>query len=229
MRSATPMVTLERCGATRSRKPGARSLGAAASVLLGLVLSLAGAPSQQAMAEAGVATPTWLGVPDGDAHTAVAELEARLVRRQGGEWVIVSLAPRGAGGPAELAPPASPAASDGGAVADLSDYVAVQSTLHEYERAIEKRDAARLSQVWMMNPAEQAHFQYLFDESRSISVSIEDSDIDLDGDRASMRFAQRFVVSRRGDAPRGFKRRSYRALFASDAAGSWDIDAVLEK
>jgi hypothetical protein len=188
-------------------------------------IALLWTPALSALADAGPAVPSWLAVPEEGDHATLSELEADLVRRQGGEWVIVRLAPRSEA--TAIAPPAAP--SSGDPLAELSDYVAVQSALAEYERAIEKRDAGRLAQVWMMNPTEQAQFQYLFDESRSISVFIEDSNINVSGDRASLRFAQRFVVSRRGDAPRRFKRRSHRSLFASDAPGSWDIDKVLDQ
>jgi len=209
-------------GATDRRGRRLARLGAAVAAL-----TLGWTPAPSALADAGPAVPSWMEVPAEGHRATVSQLEAELVRRQGGEWVIVSLTPRST--LVEESPPAAPASMGGDPMASVSDYVAVQSALAEYEHAIERRDSARLAQVWMMNPAEQAHFQYLFDESRSISVSIEDSNINLQGDRASLRFAQRFEVSRRGDAPRGFKRRSHRALFASDAAGSWDLESVLEK
>lgn len=191
--------------------------------LMGLLLWAAPAASEANF------DASWLGYdPARKASSAAAELEAELVRRVGGEWVIVSLGPLRPEPPAAPAPPASPASSSTRARASVTDYVGVQTTLREYEHAMEKRDAARMSRVWIMNPAELAHIEWLFEESASISVRIDDSNIQIDGDQASMRFAQTLVASRRSASPH-FRRRSTRTLFASDHAGSWEIDAVLEK
>ena len=204
------------------RDAGLPSVSTAALVaMLGLVL---GTPL--ASADTKSFDASWLGYDPSRSSSAAAELEAQLMRRAGGEWVIVSLGPRVPETPQTPLPPAAPAADTPRSTASVTDYIGVQATLREYERALEKRDAALLARVWIMNPSELAQFEWLFGESAAISVSIDDSDIEIDGDRASMRFAQTFVVSRRSPH---FGRRSSRSLVARDAAGSWELDTILDQ
>lgn len=199
-------------------------LGAAGALLLGMAGAVL--PASPASAEPGF-DASWLGYDPADARSASTPLEAKLMRRAGGEWVIVQLGPPESAVPAALAAlPAAPAPDALHAPSSVGDYVGVQAALRDYERAFERRDAALLSRVWIMNRSEMDQIERLFSESGSISVSIDDSDIQIDGDGASVRFAQTLTASRHSAFPR-FRRRSPRSLVASDAAGSWDLDSLL--
>jgi hypothetical protein len=158
------------------------------------------------------------------ARPGVASLQAELVRRRGGEWVIVSLTPRErAQGDREstraLAEAAGPFASD--------EHPELRAALREYERAFERRDAERLALVWIMNPYERVQLRQLFDKSAAIAVSIEDTALVVEGDRASLEFDQRIAVSTRPPLARAFGRASQRVLVAHDAQGNWGLDQIL--
>lgn len=146
---------------------------------------------------------------------SVASLQADLVRRQSGEWVIVSLAPsdhstttRSGSEPREV------------------DAKGLQATLREYEHAFEQRDADRLSQVWLMNPYERNAVEELFAWSSMVAIAIEFMMIDVSGDRAHLDFKQEFVMSSRPRVATLARRAFERALAAHDAQGAWDIDSL---
>jgi hypothetical protein len=158
------------------------------------------------------------------ARPGVASLHAELVRRRGGEWVIVSLTPRErVQGDREstraLAEAAGPFASD--------EHPELRAALREYERAFERRDAERLALVWIMNPYERVQLRQLFDKSAAIAVSIEDTALVVEGDRASLEFDQRIAISTRPPPARAFGRASQRVLVAHDAQGNWGLDQIL--
>lgn len=200
------------------------------------------APSESAATasdgETPAAAPRRGAAPESDAATAdvdpsvapssarpgVASLQAELVRRRGGEWVIVSLTPRErAQGDREssraLAEAPGPSASD--------EHPELRAALREYERAFERRDAERLALVWIMNPYERVQLQQLFDKSAAIAVSIEDTALVVEGDRASLEFDQRIAISTRRPLARALGRASQRVLVAHDAHGNWGLDEIL--
>jgi hypothetical protein len=145
-------------------------------------------------------------------HTNVASLRAELIKRQGGEWVILRLSPQTADDP--LA--GSQKATDG-------ESEALHEALRKYELAFESRDVDRLGQIWLMNPYERDLIEELFAWTSLVAISIDTHDVRLDGDRARMDFDQRFVLSARPRVPDLARRAFVRALAASDAAGAWDI------
>lgn len=166
-----------------------------------------------------------LGLHAGRSTASAAYIEADLIRRHGGEWVIVSLTSSGsgAGRPGML-----PAASPGAAAAAPVDAAEVRKVLREYERAFERRDAVRLARVWIMNPSERLRVQRLFDRSDAIAVSIRDADVVVDGNRASLAFDQRFVVSGQPTGSGGHSRALRRALAARDSLGNWALEDVAD-
>jgi hypothetical protein len=148
---------------------------------------------------------------------SVASLQAEMVRRQGGEWVIVNLAP----GVRNRAPRKLNAPSEAvGAELDRA--------LLEYERAFEERDVDRLAQVWLMNPYEREALEELFAWSSMVAISIDALQVDMDGNRAHLDFDQKFVMSSRPRVATLARRAFERALAAHDAQGGWDIDTLRE-
>ncbi len=149
-----------------------------------------------------------------------ARLQALLIRRGGGEWVIVSLTAL-----AETAHPGLPVArstaSRSASGAPEMEKPTIRAVLRDYERAIEGRDARRLAQVWIMNPFEREHMRRLFEESRVISVSVEETNLEIDGDRALLLFDQQLTASRQRRFARAFKRGFQRTLAARDRLGNW--------
>ena len=162
-----------------------------------------------------------LGLHPGRGTASAAYIEADLIRRRGGEWVIVSLT---SSGPAADRTGMPRALSTGAAVpADDSE---VLELLREYERAFERRDAVRLARVWIMNPSERIRVQRLFDRSDAIAVSIRDADVVVNGNRASLAFDQRFVVSSQSGGSGAHSRAQRRALAARDSLGNWTLEDV---
>jgi hypothetical protein len=198
----------------------------AAALLLGgtgLVLACAAAPPPSRSAQ----PAPQLSAHDRDAlpppalfrRTATvrsSHVEAELVRRGGGEWVIVRLEPQALGGAATAAPAAR---------ASLAD-AALEELLQAYERAFEERDEAGLAQVWLMNPSERHHVGRMFRESDGISVAISDPVVRVDGDRARLEFDQRFSLVRAPRISRAFSNAYRRALAASDAVGNWALESL---
>jgi hypothetical protein len=176
-------------------------------------------PEAEPVAEAQpVSTP--LSWTDPGERVSVAQLRADLVRRQGGEWVIVNLAPSDG-------PPASARA-----VADQPEdpvHVELLAALTEYEHAFEERDAERLGQIWLMNPYEQERLTELFSWTSMVDISIESLTADVRGDRARMDFEQQFVMAARPRVATLARRAFVRALAAHDAAGAWDIESLRQK
>lgn len=196
-----------------------RSLGLPRCVLLIAPLVAAGLPLPAGADPVdGPQEGTTPGQGQVSVQASAAHLEAELLRRMGGEWVIVGLAP--------LEPDPDPLAGDDRA--DPADRVAVQAALHEYRSALESRNEMRLARVWIMNPAELAQVQHLFAGSESIRVSLEDLDLSIAGDRASARFLQQVVVSQRPWWSLALRPASWRSLFARDETGTWALEDVVE-
>ena len=107
-----------------------------------------------------------------------------------------------------------------------TDTEALQATLREYEHAFEKRDADRLSQVWLMNPYERDAVEELFAWSSMVAIAIDSLMIDVRGDRAHLDFQQQFVMSSRPRIATLARRAFERALAAHDAQGAWDINSL---
>lgn len=159
-----------------------------------------------------------VGEPDPTA-LGVFELEADLLRRHGGEWVIVRLA---------VPDRTGPQAPGSRAPGESADAAPVRAALEEYRLALESRDSARLGRVWIMNPNERANVQRLFGQSAAVAVRIDDPVVRVDGDRARVRFDQQLMVSD-GSELSARLRSGWRSLFAHDAVGSWTLDEVLEE
>lgn len=149
-------------------------------------------------------------------RTSVARLQADLVRRRGGEWVIVSLVP--IEGPDSV--------KRMGLAPDDAERMRLEATLTEYEHAFEKRDANRLSQVWLMNPYERERLIELFSWTSMVDISIDSLVLQIRGDRARLDFEQQFVMAARPRVANLARRAFVRALAAHDAAGAWDIDSL---
>lgn len=145
-------------------------------------------------------------------HTS--QMEAQLVRRDRGEWLIVRMTES----PQEAAPPV-PSRGNG------PDEQELLATLAAYERALENRDEGALSQVWAMNPTERSAMERMFERGERISVRISDPAIAVSGDRASMAFQQRFAMAG-GPGSSRIARLYWRALAASDSVGSWALDTL---
>lgn len=193
-----------------------RSLGLLRCLLLTAPLAAAG------LALPAGAEPEAMGVAEREASDGVqvtsARLEAELLRRMGGEWVIVSLTP--------LAPDPVPlSAEDPQTAADRSG---VQAALHAYRSALESRDPLMLARVWIMNPAEQEQVQRLFAGSQSIRVTLEDPEVVVVSDRALARFQQRVVVSERPWWSLALRPASWRSLLARDETGTWALEDVVD-
>jgi hypothetical protein len=144
-----------------------------------------------------------------------AQMRADLVRRDAGEWVIVRLEPGEA-----------PAAGPAPAPLQPADEREIRRALDAYERAFEERDASGLSRVWVMNPAERSSVERMFDQGGSISVSISEVAIEVEGDRARLAFEQRFAQARGPQMASRLERLYARALAASDSLGSWALDTL---
>lgn len=147
-----------------------------------------------------------------------SHVKAELVRRTGGEWVIVKLEPLAIEGPPE------PAA----ARADLP-HAGLEEALVAYEQAFERRDEASLAQVWLMNPTQRHEIGRMFRRSDGISVAISDPVLEVRGDRANLAFDQRFSLMHSARASRAFGGVYRRALAASDALGNWDLKSLVEE
>lgn len=161
-----------------------------------------------------------LGDESGFLHR-VSHIRADVVRRSGGEWVIVNLALASVGAAAVTAP--------SGTASRIEDQPGLQAMLREYGRAFEEQDAQRLAAVWLMNPLEREEIDRLFAEMTSVDVSVSRPALRLQGrDRGSLEFDQHFVVS--GLPPAGYSVRTAfrRALAAHDDYGDWSVDKVLE-
>ena len=159
-----------------------------------------------------------LGLHPGRGTASAAYIEADLIRRRGGEWVIVSLSSSGPAG-------ARSGLSRTGAAAPAADPEILE-LLREYERAFERRDAVRLARVWLMNPSERVRVQRFFDRTDAIAVSIRDADVVVQGNRASLAFDQRFVVSGQRSGSGSRQRALRRALAARDSLGTWALEDV---
>ena len=164
-----------------------------------------------------------LGLHPGRGTASAAYIEADLIRRRGGEWVIVSLTSRGS--TARRAAALQPLSASAAATT-AADDAHVRAVLREYERAFERRDAVRLARVWIMKPWERSRVQRLFDRSGPIAVSIRDADVVVDGNRASLAFDQRLVVSSQGGGSGADSRALRRALAARDPLGNWTLENV---
>lgn len=202
-----------------------RSMAAAALLLGGAGLALACAaaptPAQRAHSAAQLSSrnPTALPPPSLFRRTSTvraSHVEAELVRRGGGEWVIVRLEPQATA----AARTASPAAR-----ANLAD-AALEDLLQAYESAFERRDEAGLAQVWLMNPSERHEVGRMFRETDGISVAISDPVVSVDGNRARLEFDQRFSLVRSPRVSRSFGSAYRRALAASDAVGNWALESL---
>ncbi len=172
-------------------------------------LALAAGPDTRAQApETGGGLDPQAWVVGGS--SSVTRLQADLIRRGSGEWVIAGLRPSGKLGSDHFRAGASRMTNAG-----------VHAALLEYERAFEQRDADRLATVLVMDPAERSRVRRLFDRSSAISVSIRDVTIAIaiDGNRGWLAFDQRMVVSRR--PRREPNHRAQRTLFAHDPSGNW--------
>ncbi len=152
------------------------------------------------------------------ARAGLGEFDAALIRRAHGEWVIVSLTPRAATGDESTS-------LDRSAPPTESDERGVHASLRAYEQALEGRDLDHLGRVWIMNPLEREELRRFFERADAVSVAIDFTDLFVDGDRAVLRFAQRFAASLRPDFGRAF-RAFDRALAARDAYGTWSLDQV---
>jgi hypothetical protein len=175
-------------------------------------LCLAIAPATNAQTAEGKRSPEVSGpfVWTTGAKPSVSRLRADLIQRGGGEWVLVDLRPR------EADPGDEPARTRFTTI-----HPNVSAVLREYERAFEQRDTNRLASVLLMDVSERAQVQRLFDQSSSISLSIQNVDVFVEAGRASLHFDQRMVASARPSLGRAAESRAQRALFAHDAYGNW--------
>jgi hypothetical protein len=187
----------------------------AAVAVFALCLSIApGAEAQ--MSEGAKAAGAEGSVPFGwesGARPSVTRLRADLIQRVSGEWVLVNLRPRVASSGVVPAGSTSPAVT--------AALPSVSAALREYERAFERRDADRLASVLLMDLAERARVQRLFDQSSTISLSVQNVDVFVEAGRASLHFDQRMVASARPNLARAAAWRAQRSLFAHDAYGNW--------
>jgi hypothetical protein len=134
-------------------------------------------------------------------------IDAELVRRSGGEWVIVDMAPTSAGSAGAASQPVD---------AGLGD------ALGRYQRALELQDIELVARVWVMNPAERAQLQSFFDRQDASRVSLDWTVLRVDGDHAVVRFVQQLWSSSLPSVARFARARGHRlTLSASDAVGTW--------
>lgn len=148
-----------------------------------------------------------------------ARIRADVVRRVGGEWVIVGLGL----GPRDGRPPS-------GNDDSINGQPALRAMLQEYEHAFEEQNAQRLAAVWLMNPSERAEIDRMFAEMSSVSVSVSNPVLLLEShDRGHLEFDQQFRVARLTPGPLPLKGPFQRALAAHDAYGDWNIDKVIEQ
>ena len=151
-----------------------------------------------------------LSAPSATSNTAV-ELQAQLVKRSGGEWVIVRL-----GRSSALSPTA---------LSLVGDEAGVHKALREYERALEQRDLQRLSRVWVMNPAERAAISRFFDESPGLDVEIEPGELTIRGDQATLLFHQRFRGATLPIPAKRARPGARRSLGSHDGVGTWELSS----
>lgn len=144
-----------------------------------------------------------------------SRVEARLIRRDGGEWVIVHLTESP---PGESSP--RPSEQTGPPQDEL------RQTLRAYERAFERGDRAGLAQVWAMNPTERSTVERMFRSRDRLSVTLSEPAIEVSGDRARLEFDQRFAFGAGPGASSRLERLYWRALAASDTVGVWSLDSL---
>lgn len=146
-------------------------------------------------------------------------MEAELVRRASGEWVIVGLRSTAREPvPASTRPPTLRGSAES----------EVLETLDRYEQALESGKPDRLAQVWVMNPSERAQIARLMEQSDGLTVSISDPSISVDGNQAQLAFDQSFEIAR-SPGLGGFARVDRalrRALGARDSVGDWGLEEV---
>jgi len=218
MRKTTPALRYSRVGPWASL---------AALALMGMVaLQARGEAKHPSWKEPVRATP----VPDekspsqeavrfiNPARPGVGEFDAELIRRARGEWVIVSLAPSAATSEVAKLDPRATAPSE-------SDERGVEASLRAYEQALEGRDLDQLARIWIMNPIEREELRRFFERAESVRVAIDPTQLVVNGNRAVLRFAQRFAASLRPGLGRSF-RAFERALAARDAYGTWSLDQL---
>ena len=223
MRMAMKGVRIGKTRAALSPRVGLRA-PLAALALMGMLASQARAearhpsqPDPEASAR-GESSPVRERSRSADASPGMGEFDAELIRRARGEWVIVSLAPSAPTGEVAMADPRAAAPS-------ASDEQGVQASLRAYEQALEGRDLEQLARVWIMNPTEREELRRFFARAESVSVVTDPTHLVIQGNRAALRFAQRFAASLRPGLGRAF--RSFeRALAAHDAYATWSLDQL---
>lgn len=211
--------------AVRNRwQPIVPLVGVLAIAWLAAESATAGSPQKISEADAGASEsmpPEPLGWEEAGFLHRVSHIRADVVRRSGGEWVIVNLGLASAGA-TSAAPPSE-------VECRIEDQPGVQAMLHEYGRAFEDQDAQRLAAVWLMNPLERREIDRLFAEMSSVDVSVSHPALHLESrDRGRLEFDQHFVVSGLPTASYPARATLRRALAAHDAYGDWSVEKVIE-
>jgi len=155
---------------------------------------------------------------------ARVSLRASLVRRPGGEWMILSIEPRD-----------TPAAGGGGSMSAAgftpsdsseSERKAVLAVLQEYERAFEAHDLDQLQRVWVLNPLERRSLQDLFSEPASGHIRVRVTSLVASEDKATVDFEQSFESSTGAEASQALAVESLRARLARAPDGSLVIVSI---
>jgi hypothetical protein len=93
--------------------------------------------------------------------------------------------------------------------------------LHAYQSALQACDVEALSRTWVMSARDRDLFARFCERSEKVSVSIEQQDVDLQGDRGEVQFAQTVTAERGGQICE--TNATLRASLVKRESGDWSM------
>ena len=141
-----------------------------------------------------------------------AHVQAELVQRAGGEWVMTGVTAKPIETPREKI-----------AWRQRDDQRFSEKILAKYARAFKSLDVAGLNRVWVLNPDERAMVERLFETSDSIDLRLDAIVFRDDGERSWIAFDQYLVRKPKKAGAVETAAAFGRTLGAHDAYGAWRI------
>jgi hypothetical protein len=152
-------------------------------------------------------------------RTGATPLRAHMARRVTGDWFITRLEVRR--GPSIGVPTL--------AAQSRSEETRRQfpsGVLQEFQEAIQAQDIDRVSRIWVMNNAERAALESLFDRTPDTTSRVVLRGRMIGDTQATLDFDQRFRAASSLRIERTLARTELRAHFARDDRGEWYISKV---